>query len=134
MEQFLRIKSRNPSQEVGTLQVELWALYVTEGFMGAIHGDFTKIQEIYIPALRVSMNYTYGRVNVFSTDYTRYRKQNPNSLNGDRKQPELLSTVVLHGEEAAHFRNLAEVKLLFDGFQKEAAPIIKRLVGTNDDE
>lgn len=38
------------------MKVQLWEIWITEGMMGAIHGNFYPIKEFYFPELKMACN------------------------------------------------------------------------------
>lgn len=74
------------------LVLEYWELYVTEGIMAAIHGDFRKITEIYVPELELSLNIFSNSINVFISKSDRYNmSEDTNNMSGHK--PRLLGKI-----------------------------------------
>jgi len=74
------------------LTLQYWELYICEGMSAAIHGDFHKITEIYVPELKLTINQAISPVNVFLCDYDRYNSKNEN-MSGHK--PKLGKTVII---------------------------------------
>jgi len=47
-----------PEGDIVSLKAQVWQLWVCEGMLGATHGMFYPISEIYFPALKLAMNET----------------------------------------------------------------------------
>lgn len=74
------------------LVLEYWELYITEGIMAAIHGDFRKITEIYVPELELSLNIFSNSINVFISKSDRYNmSEDTNNMSGHK--PRLLGKI-----------------------------------------
>jgi len=80
------------------LTLQYWEIYICEGMMAAIHGDFHKITEIYVPELKLTINQAISPVNVFLCDYDRYDSKNE-SMSGHR--PKLAKTVIISKKSEA---------------------------------
>jgi hypothetical protein len=121
---------REEPHNKGTLLVEIWTLYVSDGFMGAIHGDFTQIKELYVPALELVFNLE-GDMNVFFSDRKRYAPVTKNSMGyGKIKSPKHEKTIILDEAQSQKIRDLAELQLLLKGVKKDAKGIVEDLFST----
>jgi hypothetical protein len=86
------IREDIPKANSDELTLQYWEIYITEGMSAAIHGDFHKITEIYVPELKLTINQAISPINVFLCDYDRYTsKEEPMS----GKRPKLLKTVII---------------------------------------
>lgn len=94
----------NSSDQV---DAEVWELYVSEGFYGAIRGDYSKITEIYIPSWKVAINYVYRDLNIVSYDDIATRYSNENKMH---TQPpcKLLKKITLSNELTNLFKKIVE--------------------------
>ena len=128
MQSFLQSKQ---NKQQGALLVEIWSLSVSEGVMGAIHGCFSRIQELYVPTLDLVVNLE-GEMNVFFSDGKRYKPITKNSIGyGKIQSPKLVKTVILEGSQAETIRNLAEIQLLYNGIKKDAKGVLEALLLQN---
>jgi hypothetical protein len=80
--------------------VEYWQIHVCDGFSGAIHNDYTKITEIYIPELELMINTSLNPIYVRELSYNESALRYERNLNDfDRKvihlNPRLLKTVMI---------------------------------------
>ena len=82
----------SPKANQDELTLEYWDIWITEGMMAAIHGDFHKITEIYVPELKLTINQAISPINVFLCDYDRYNSKNEN-MSGHK--PKLAKTVII---------------------------------------
>ncbi len=87
-----------PKANSDELTLEYYEMWITEGFMAAIHGDFHKITEIYVPELKLTINQAIEPVNVFICDYDRYTSKNE-PMSG--KRPKLINTVIISRKSEA---------------------------------
>lgn len=123
----LLLQGREKKQS-GALLVEIWTLYVSDGLMGAIHGQFSEIEEMFVPALDLVIN-LHDKMNVFLNDGKRYKPVTMNHMGyGKVKSPKLVKTIILEGKDAEIIRNLGELQLLLKGVQKEAKNLVKNLL------
>lgn len=123
MNAFLKKKET----EIGTLKVEVWLLAIARDMRDAMNGSYHRIKELYIPSLGISINAeNFGNLNVF--DSQKQRRYKPHEKGGpfyhNQKDPELIDTIILKGEEAQKIRDLAELHILEKGFQREVKPLI----------
>jgi hypothetical protein len=126
MQAFLQSKEKRQNQ--GSLLVEIWTLYISDGLMGAIHGQFHSIREMYVPALDLTVNLE-RTMNAFFNDGRRYApKTKDHRRIADTPDPKLLETVILEGAQAEAIRNLAEIQLIIKGVKKEAESVVKDLL------
>jgi hypothetical protein len=82
-------KSKATSNE---LSLEYWDIYISDGFMEALRGNFSKITEIYIPELELTINKIIDPINIFISSKDRY-KSDRDSMSG--KPPKLKKTVII---------------------------------------
>ena len=87
-----------PKANENELTLQYWEIYITEGIRAAIHKDFTKITEIYVPELKLTINQAISPVNVFLCDYDRYNSKNEN-MTGHK--PKLAKTVIISKKSEA---------------------------------
>lgn len=127
MQAFLQ--ARQEKEKQGSVLAEIWEIYISEGVMGAIHGQFSRIEELYVPTLDLVVNLE-GNMNVFFSDGKRY-KPKKHSTFGNMKSPKLMKTVILEGAQAEHIRNLAEIHLLFKGIKKDAQGVVENILSMN---
>lgn len=92
--------------------LEYWELYICDGFMAAIHGDFRRITEIYVPELNLSINTIGESLNIFTKAEKRYKINE-----GDMapKPPCLVNTIRINklsetGKILTWFKELQETK------------------------
>jgi hypothetical protein len=88
----------SPKATEHELTLEYWEIYITEGMMAAIHKDFHKITEIYVPELKLTINQAISPINVFLCDYDRYTSKNEN-MSGHK--PKLVKTVIISKKSEA---------------------------------
>lgn len=76
------------------MKIQMWKIYVSEGIMGAIHGCFFPMLEMYVPELKLAINEHAE----FLVDEDRYAPKNKIILNEedldlskDLPDPELLA-------------------------------------------
>jgi hypothetical protein len=102
------IVSRPKSGRSDELILEYWEVYITEGMSAAMHNEFTKIIEVYIPELKLVINQQGNPINVFILDYDRYSGK---TINMSGKNPKLIKTVKLNtiSESAQKLIWLADV-------------------------
>jgi hypothetical protein len=81
-----------PRASEDELTLEYYEIYISEGIRSAIHGDFRKITEIYVPELKLAINLALPPINVFLVDYDRYTNKR-NSMSG--KDIKLVKTVII---------------------------------------
>lgn len=74
------------------LTLEYWDIYISDGFMEALHGNFSKITEIYIPELELTINKAIDPINIFMSSKDRY-KDDRDSVSG--KPPKLEKTIII---------------------------------------
>ena len=87
-----------PKAAEDELTLEYYEIYITEGIHAAIHGDFRKITEIYVPELKLAINMALPPINVFLVDYDRYTNKK-NYMSG--KDIKLVKTVIISKKSAA---------------------------------
>ena len=68
------ISPSRPRASEDELTLEYYEIWISEGAFSAIHRDFKKITEIYIPELKIAINLALPPVNVFLVDYDRLFK------------------------------------------------------------
>lgn len=56
------------------MKAYIYKIEVSEGGIAMIHSMTSKIVEVHIPEINVSINHAYGEVNCFRTYETRYSK------------------------------------------------------------
>ena len=67
------ISPDKPKATSDELTLEYYEIWISEGIRSAIHGDFRKITEIYVPELKIAINLAISPVNVFLVTYDRYK-------------------------------------------------------------
>ena len=87
-----------PRASENELTLEYYEIYITEGIHAAIHGDFKKITEIYVPELKLAINMALPPINVFLVDYDRYTNKK-NYMSG--KDIKLVKTVIISKKSEA---------------------------------
>jgi hypothetical protein len=92
------ISADRPKASQDELTLEYYEIWISEGIRSAIHGDFSKITEIYVPELKIAINLAISPVNVFLVTYDRY-KNTGNSMSG--KPIKLLKTVIISRKSPA---------------------------------
>lgn len=93
-----QILGEKPKATQDELTLEYYEIYITEGIRSAIHGDFRKITEIYVPELKLAINLALPPVNVFLIDYNRYSNKG-NTMSG--KDVKLIKTVIISKKSEA---------------------------------
>lgn len=88
------------------LLANVWMLSVSEGLMGAIHGDFHAIREVHFPELNYSFNIVDGQVHHILDSSKRY-KYKKNRMYKD-SQPKLLASISLNPTDAEFIRQMKE--------------------------
>ncbi len=88
----------SPKANSDELTLEYWEIYITEGIRAAIHRDFQKITEIYVPELKLTINQAISPINVFLCDYDRYNSKNE-PMSGHK--PKLAKTVIISKKSEA---------------------------------
>jgi hypothetical protein len=88
----------SPKANSDELTLQYYEMWITEGIMAAIHGNFKKITEIYVPELRLTINQAIKPVNIFICDYDRYTSKNE-PMSG--KRPKLLKTIIISKKSEA---------------------------------
>jgi hypothetical protein len=87
-----------PQANENELTLQYWEIYITEGIRAAIHKDFRKITEIYVPELKLTINQAISPINVFLCDYYRYNSKN-DTMSGHK--PKLAKTVIISKKSEA---------------------------------
>ena len=95
--------------------------------MGAIHGHFVKIKELYVPTLDLVVNLE-NDMNVFFSDGKRYMPKAKDSPFRGKGDPKLLKTLILEGAQAENIRNLCEIHLLFKGIKNDAKGVVENIL------
>jgi hypothetical protein len=85
------VSPSRPKATEDELTLEYYEIYITEGIRAAIHGDFKKITEIYVPELKLAINLALPPINVFLVDYDRYT--NKGSMSG--KDIKLVKIIII---------------------------------------
>lgn len=81
------------------LTLQYYEIWISEGIRAAIHRDFRKITEIYVPELKLAINLAISPINVFLVDYDRYSNK-VTSMSG--KDIKYVKTVIIsRNSEAA---------------------------------
>ena len=95
-----RLSGQEPAPKAteDELTLEYYEIYITEGIHAAIHGDFRKITEIYVPELKLAINMALPPINVFLVDYDRYTNKK-NYMSG--KDIKLTKTVIISRKSEA---------------------------------
>jgi hypothetical protein len=78
-----------PKANSNELTLQYYEIWLCEGMMAALHGDFEKITEIYIPELNLTINQANSSLNVFISNYNRYNSSTK-SMSGEN--PKLIKT------------------------------------------
>lgn len=82
-----------PKENSDELTLQYWELWVSEGIRDAMRGNSSKITEIYVPELKLTINTANSPVNVFLCDYDRYIPNKNDVKSG--KIPKLVKTVII---------------------------------------
>jgi hypothetical protein len=95
-----RLSGQEPAPKASEdeLTLEYYEMWISEGMRSAIHGDFRKITEIYVPELKLAINLALPPVNVFLVDYDRYSNK-VMSMSG--KDVKLTKTVIISRKSEA---------------------------------
>lgn len=91
--------------------LEYWEIYVCDGMSAAIHNDFIKVVEIYVPELNLTINQYTKPVNVFIGSKDRY----VSTKNMSGHTPKLIKSIkIFHDSETGNtlkwFANLYKEK------------------------
>lgn len=92
------IANDSPKATSDELTLEYYEIWISEGIHSAIHGNFSKITEIYVPELKIAINQAISPVNVFLVTYDRYTNKG-NSMSG--KPIKLLKSVIINRKSDA---------------------------------
>lgn len=92
------VSPSRPRASEDELTLEYYEIYISEGIHAAMHGQFNKITEIYVPELKLAINLALPPVNVFLVDYDRYTNKR-NSMSG--KDIKLTKTVIISRKSEA---------------------------------
>jgi len=103
------------------LTLQYWEIYITEGIRAAIHKDFTKITEIYVPELKLTINQAITPINVFICDYDRYNSKNE-PMSGHK--PKLAKTVIISKKSEAA-KNLLWLNDVYTKKKEREATLVK---------
>ena len=97
-----------PKANSDELTLQYYEMWISEGEMAAIRGNFKKITEIYVPELKLTINQAIEPVNVFICDYDRYTSKNE-PMSGHK--PNLVRSVIISktSEDAKNLLWLEEV-------------------------
>ncbi len=87
-----------PKAKSNELTLQYYDVWICEGFMAAIHGDFEKITEIYVPELNLTINQVNSPVNVFISNYNRYNSSDKGIL---CDPPKLIKTDIISKKSEA---------------------------------
>lgn len=110
-----------PKATEDELTLEYYEIYITEGIHAAIHGNFKKIIEIYVPELKLAINLALPPVNVFLVDYDRYTNKG-NSMSG--KDIKLVKTVIISKKSEAA-KNLIWLEEVLTKKKERQATLVK---------
>jgi hypothetical protein len=110
-----------PKANENELTLEYYAIYITEGIHAAIHGDFRKITEIYVPELKLAINMALPPINVFLVDYDRYTNKK-NYMSG--KDIKLVKTIIISKKSDAA-KNLIWLEEVLTKKKEREATLIK---------
>ena len=92
------VSPSRPRASEDELTLEYYEMWISEGMHAAIHGNFNKITEIYVPELKLAINLALPPVNVFLVDYDRYSNK-VMSMSG--KDVKLVKTVIISRKSEA---------------------------------
>jgi hypothetical protein len=110
-----------PKANENELTLEYYEIYITEGIHAAIHGDFRKITEIYVPELKLAINMALPPINVFLVDYDRYTNKK-NYMSG--KDIKLVKTIIISKKSEAA-KNLIWLEEVLTKKKEREATLIK---------
>jgi hypothetical protein len=110
-----------PKANENELTLEYWDIWITEGMMAAIHRDFHKITEIYVPELKLTINQAISPINVFLCDYDRYNSK-AEPMSGHK--PKLAKTVIISKKSEAA-KNLIWLEEVLTKKKERQASLIK---------
>ncbi len=110
-----------PKANSDELTLQYWEIYITEGIRAAIHKDFHKITEIYVPELKLTINQAISPINVFLCDYDRYNSKNDN-MSGHK--PKLAKTVIISKKSEAA-KNLLWLNDVYTKKKEREATLVK---------
>jgi hypothetical protein len=110
-----------PKANENELTLEYYEIYITEGIHAAIHGDFRKITEIYVPELKLAINMALPPINVFLVDYDRYTNKK-NYMSG--KYIKLVKTIIIRKKSDAA-KNLIWLEEVLTKKKEREATLIK---------
>jgi len=86
------------------MEMQIWKVYVSEGVMGAIHGQSFPIYEGFVPDLMLTVNQVTSFVN---DDRLRYEKSDPEKQLVETPQPELICSIELSHAQIEDLKILA---------------------------
>ncbi len=68
------------------MKAQIWKIYISDGVMDAIHGGSRPIFEMYIPDMKMCINYAH----YFSCDSDKYSPHEGETIPADLPDPELV--------------------------------------------
>lgn len=74
------------------MEMQIWKVFVSEGVLGAIHGQYFPIYEGFVPDLMLTVNQSTSFVN---EDRSRYERHDPENQLIATPQPELICSIEL---------------------------------------
>jgi hypothetical protein len=123
------ISPDKPKATSDELTLEYYEIWISEGIRSAIHGNFSKITEIYVPELKIAINLAISPINVFLVTYDRYTNKG-NSMSG--KPIKLLKTVIISRKSPAA-KNLLWLEDCLKNKKEKEAPL-RQLFDTEESE
>lgn len=113
------ISPSRPTASEDELTLQYYEMWISEGIHAAIHGNFSKITEIYVPELKIAINLAISPINVFLVTYDRYTNKG-NPMSG--KPIKLLKTVIISRKSPAA-KNLLWLEDCLKNKKEKEAPL-----------
>jgi hypothetical protein len=110
-----------PKANSNELTLQYYDIWICEGMMAALHGDFEKITEIYVPELNLTINQVNSLVNVFISNYNRYSSSDKR-MSGET--PKLIKTDIISKKSEAA-KNLIWFKEVLTNKKEKEATLVK---------
>ena len=131
LEENIKIYSLKDTIDEDSIEItaEVWTISVCEGIMGAIHADFKKINELYIPEWNVAINIHESKLNILSYDKLSKRYSNENKFESfNNSDPKLLKKITLSKELTNKLKKLVENHISVEKLKINLKDEIKELL------
>ena len=90
------------------ITAEIWEISVSEGISAAIHGDFFKIYELYIPEWNVSFNIADKEINILSFDNLKERYNKNKTFSSYDTGAVFIKKIILSKDLTLSLHNLVD--------------------------